>query len=60
MRVRIIHLPNKVKSSAVFFTINPVTQIDDEAVKSASMSEIPLVVEIGKDKIMVPAAIIPR
>lgn len=59
-KVRITHLPNRVKSRAVFFTINPVTHKPDEAVNRASMSEIPFVVEIGKYRSIVPIAIIPK
>jgi len=53
-------LPKTVKSRAVFLTINPVTQREDDAVNRASMNEIPFVVEIGKLRIIVPTAIIPR
>lgn len=60
MSVRIIHFPNKVKSSAVFLTIKPVTHRPDEAVNSASMTEIPLVVENGRSSSSVLTPIMPR
>jgi hypothetical protein len=60
MSIKITHLPNKVKSRAVFFTINPVTHRLDEAVNMASMTDIPVVVEIGRESKMAPMAIIPK
>ena len=57
--MRMTHLPNSVKSSAVFLTINPVTQSADEAENRASIREIPCEA-IGRERKNVPIAIMPR
>ncbi len=57
--IRITIFPKSVKSTAVSFTIKPVTQKADVEVNSASMELIPFE-EMGKDKRIIPSTIIVR